>query len=124
MMGRHSLRRRTVAVAEETVSRFQLAARKAAPSVPRRTKALPAAAPAVSGVKDAAEEARRQTEEEERRRQAEERARLRMEERNRSVLNSDCTCISINERSGEYSCSDGFASGPDSKKPLCDILRR
>ena len=92
------------------------------------------AAPAVSGVQDSDEEARRQRdearrqkEEEERQRQAAqdaERERLRIEERNRSVLSSDCTCISIDERTGEYSCSDGFVSAPDSKKPLCDILRR
>ena len=93
------------------------------------------AAPDVSGVKDSVEEARRQREaarrqreeEAERQRQAAqaaERERLRIEERNRSVLSSDCTCISIDERTGEYSCSDGFVSAPDSKKPLCDIRRR
>ena len=93
------------------------------------------AAPAVYGVKDSVEEARRQREEARRQReeeaerqiqaaQAAERERLRIEGRNRSVLDSDCTCISIDERSGEYSCSDGFVSAPDSKKPLCDIRRR
>ena len=93
------------------------------------------AAPAVSRVKDSVEEARRQREEARRQReeeaerqrqaaQAAERERLRIEGRNRSVLDSDCTCISIDERTGEYSCSDGFVSAPDSKKPLCDILRR
>ena len=60
-----------------------------------------------------------QEEEEERKR----RQRLRIEENNRDVLNSDCTCISIDDQTGEYRCMDGFVSDGRSGKPTCDIRR-
>ena len=68
-------------------------------------------------------ERRRVAEEEEERRRVAERERLEIEENNRSVLSSDCTCISVDDR-GKYLCMDGFVSAPDSTKPLCDILRK
>ena len=72
-----------------------------------------------------AAQARREAEAERERQAAEaqERERRRIEENNRRILNSDCRCIGIDDRTGEYRCMDGFVSGPDSNKPLCDIRR-
>ena len=55
--------------------------------------------------------------------EARQRQRLRMEENNRDVLNSDCTCISIDDQTGKYACMDGFVSDGRSGKPTCDIRR-
>ena len=55
-------------------------------------------------------------------RQAAQREKRRIEAKNAEVLNSDCSCISIKD-DGEYVCMDGFVSGPDATKPLCDIRR-
>ena len=47
----------------------------------------------------------------------------RIEAANAAVLNSDCSCIRI-EDDGEYACLDGFVVGNNaSGKPLCDIKR-
>ena len=47
----------------------------------------------------------------------------RIEAANAAVLNSDCSCIRI-EDDGEYACLDGFVVGNNSSgKPLCDIKR-
>ena len=50
-------------------------------------------------------------------------AKRRIEAANAAVLNSDCSCIRI-EDDGEYACLDGFVVGNNSSgKPLCDIKR-
>ena len=82
----------------------------------------------------AEEEARRRAAEERERRQAaekeeadrlaDEKHRLKIREWNRAILNSGCTCISVDGETGEYTCMDGFVSAPDSTKPLCDIRRK
>ena len=71
---------------------------------------------------EAQREARRR-EEEERQRQQAENAQRRLEQENQAVLESDCSCISI-DADGEYSCMDGFVVGNNSiGEPLCDISR-
>ena len=48
----------------------------------------------------------------------------RIEAVNVEVLNSNCSCIGIDDKTGEYSCLDGFVMGNNSSgKPLCDIKR-
>ena len=56
--------------------------------------------------------------------QAAQREKLRIESNNAEVLNSNCSCIGIDDRTGKYSCLDGFVVGPNSSgKPMCDIKR-
>ena len=54
--------------------------------------------------------------------QAAQREKLRIEANNAEVLNSNCSCIRI-EDDGEYACLDGFVVGNNSSGPLCDIKR-
>ncbi len=55
-------------------------------------------------------------------RQAAQREHLRIEANNAAVLNSNCSCIGI-EDDGEYTCLDGFVQSRNATKPLCDIKR-
>ena len=59
-----------------------------------------------------------QAKQQEEARQAAQREKRRIAAKNVEVLNSNCSCISI-EDDGEYVCMDGFVSD----KPLCDISR-
>ena len=55
--------------------------------------------------------------------QAAQREKLRIEAGNVEVLNSNCSCISI-EEDGEYTCLDGLVAGNNSSRgPVCDIRR-
>ena len=63
-----------------------------------------------------------QAQQQEQARQAAQREKRRIAAKNAEVLNSNCSCISI-EDDGEYVCMDGFVSAPDSERPLCDIRR-
>ena len=59
-------------------------------------------------------------------REAQEAEDRRIEESKVRVLESDCSCIAI-EDNGEHLCMDGFVSAPSSdpdSKPLCDIFRK
>ncbi len=69
-------------------------------------------------------ERRQAAEKEEERRRAEEAHRLRIRENNLAVLSSGCSCISVDDETGIYTCSDQFVSPPDSTKSPCDILRK
>ncbi len=55
-------------------------------------------------------------------RQAAQREKLRIESNNAAVLNSNCSCIRI-EDDGEYACLDGFVQSRNATRPLCDIKR-
>ena len=53
-------------------------------------------------------------------RQDAERRRNEINRSNAEILDSNCSCISIDD--GMYACMDGFVVGNDySGKPLCDI---
>ena len=59
-----------------------------------------------------------QAKQQEEARQAAQREKRRIEAKNAEVLNSNCSCIAI-EDNGEYVCMDGFVSDT----PFCDISR-
>ena len=65
---------------------------------------------------------REQQAEQEEARLAAQRERRRIAERNARILNSDCSCIAVSERNGEYTCMDDFVSDGTGKS-LCDIRR-
>ena len=69
-----------------------------------------------------AAERERQARQAEEARQAAQRAKRRIEESKLEVLNSDCSCIGV-EDDGGYVCNDGFVQSGDATKPLCDIRR-
>jgi len=57
-------------------------------------------------------------------RQAAQREKLRIEAKNARVMSSNCSCIGIDDKTGEYTCLDGLVVGNNSSgKPLCDIRR-
>lgn len=88
------------------------------PGYPDGPRVTPTPAAPVERETPAEAAERRQADEDQRRAAAERYEKEQIEKRSRAVLNSDCKCSQIVDRTGEYVCMDGFVG-----ENICDINR-